>query len=220
MAEKYPFGTAHLVLFGLCPEIADRADGIAKALLCHADSCFWVCGKYRKNARRWAERMFPNHPLVESLMSGDYESSHADAHETFVNTIRPLVYRGKEQACATEQWQRCTGHQTVRANNPFVLFKNVNALAKSFSSSPACSGRGSQGLVTHDPETAVTVWEGMSWASAKIRVEPSDVPIVLTFVNTIRPLVYRGKEQACATEQLHRAPDRPREQPLRPVQER
>ena len=62
MAEKYPFGTAHLVLFGLCPEIADRADGIAKALLCHADSCFWVCGKYRKNARRWAERMFPNHP--------------------------------------------------------------------------------------------------------------------------------------------------------------
>ena len=163
MAEKYPFGTAHLVLFGLCPEIADRADGIAKALLCHADSCFWVCGKYRKNAQRWAERMFPNHPMVESLMSGEYETSHADAHEAFVDTIRSLVYRGKEQACATEQWQRCTGHQTVRANNPFVLFKNVNALAKAFSNM-----LGTKAPVTHDPETATTVWEG-----TKIRVEPS-----------------------------------------------
>ena len=34
MAEKYLFGTAHLVLFGLCPEVARRAEGAARALLC------------------------------------------------------------------------------------------------------------------------------------------------------------------------------------------
>ena len=163
MAEKYPFGTAHLVLFGLCPEVARRAEGVARALLCHADSCFWVCGKYRQNARRWAERLFPGDPLIEELLSGAYDGSGIEGHEAFVEAIRPRVYRGKEQSASSERWQKCTGHQTVRANNAYALFKNVNHLADAFAAL-----LGTRPPVTHDPETAATVWEG-----TKIRVEPS-----------------------------------------------
>ena len=170
MSDKYPFATAHLILFGLLSEKIfppGLFTPMGKAAVAHADSCFWVCRKYKSNAQKWTDRLFDDRPtpdLFQEMLSDSYINNNYDGHFAFVQKISPFVYNGKTQVenlpC---HWRSCTGNQTAKATNETVLFRNVNALTKIistiFQSTPP---------VTFNPVRSKTVWEG-----TKLRMEPS-----------------------------------------------
>jgi hypothetical protein len=166
--DKYPFGTAHLLLFGPLRGIhIPNADlPSAQAIFAHADSCFYVCERYRKNAARWADRLFDQSPtpkLLQQMMAGEYLATRKEAHQQFIQRIHPYVYRGKPQTYLPPEWAALSGFQTCRAQNGTVQFRNVHALVDEFTQL-----LGTRRPVTFDPLTCRTVWTG-----TKIRVEPS-----------------------------------------------
>lgn len=168
MPDKYPFATAHLLLFGLLNTakmtmpFTNTPD--AKALLSHADSFFWVCNKYKANSQRWADRLYgaePTPPFLRAMLDGTYMREAAADHRRFVERLKPHVYPGNVQDDFSDAWKSCTGHQTCRSPNDIVHARNVNALAALFSEL-----LGVDGPTTYDPAATRVVWEG-----TKLRAE-------------------------------------------------
>ena len=170
MTDKYCFATAHLLLFGLLSPStypAGLQSGLGKALVAHADSCFWVCRRYKPNANKWTDRLFDDRPtpaFLQSMLSDDYIDTNLEAHREFIAKITPYVYRGKIQTeSLPAAWHPCTGNQTCQARNATIMMRNVNTLATMFSTI----------LQVHPPHVynplhVRTVWEG-----TKLRMEPS-----------------------------------------------
>jgi hypothetical protein len=171
MSDKYPFGTAHLLLFGLVQAESMSPRGLStavgKALVAHADSAFWVCRRYRSNAKKWTDRLFDDHPtppFLQSLLSDQYINENLDGHREFVRRISPHVYNGKTQIdMLPPAWRLCTGNQTCRAQNATVQLRNVGTLGALFSEILQ-----TRPPTTFNPVHAKTVWEG-----TKLRMEPS-----------------------------------------------
>lgn len=169
MKDKYPFATAHLILFGLLSDIPplglDTDHG--KALIGHADSCYWVCRKYNYNCRKWADLLFetdPTPPILKDMLNDEYIDNNLNGHLSFVKSISKHVYNGRTQTDNIPvDWRLCTGNQTCIGTNEAILFKNVNALSRLFSKILS-----TYAPITFSPNKAKTVWEG-----TKMRVEAS-----------------------------------------------
>jgi hypothetical protein len=169
MKDKYPFATAHLILFGLLSDIppVGMETALGKALIGHADSCYWVCRRYNANCKKWADILFESDPtpsILHDMLSEKYINTNLEGHVAFVEQISKNVYNGRTQTDAIPvNWRPCTGNQTCIGTNETILFRNVNALTKMFSKILS-----TYAPTTFSPQQATTVWEG-----TKIRVEAS-----------------------------------------------
>ena len=128
--SKYPFGTAHLLLWSLFPSetlrtttfpILKNRFSLARCLIVHADSTYSNCHHYHRNAMEWSRRLFGDideAPLtLRMLLDGTYRSHCLLVHKHMLRTIQPYVHgpvqkHPVQKKQSQVEWKHFGGHQT------------------------------------------------------------------------------------------------------------
>lgn len=125
--NKYPWGTAQLMLWGLFEKETDAFPifrekfGLAKAAFLHCDSTYNNCIQYATNSKHWADVLFHDDgaPLsLKDVLNGSYHTNALKVHCHMLKMVGPHVKGGGKRR--TMGWQQCTKQQTVTAIPPLL----------------------------------------------------------------------------------------------------